>query len=177
MLDLFIPLAMSVPQSSTQSRFAKEANNRKRQKRSRGHKYATRKSLVAPSLNSCKSAKRALKPNYPSPISTEARQSLMTKAQANGSVMVIVGLRVDFKPEGELPSSRAVQSQRQAIARAQKALLNRLSVCKYKVESIKRFDYIPSLAMAVDANTLMHLSKSSDVASISEDVPMSPMSE
>src|ERR1041384_8370742 len=50
----------------------------------------------------------------------EAFTALMAKAQSEGSVRVIVGLRVDgFKPEGALPDELSITAQRAAITRAQ----------------------------------------------------------
>jgi hypothetical protein len=114
-----------------------------------------------------------LKSDYPRPLSAQKLESLVEKAGAKGSVLVIVGLRVAFKPEGELPDPQAAQAQRQAIARAQQTLLKRLADCGYKIGPVKKFEYIPFLSMEADASTLMHLNQSSDIVSIEEDVPVS----
>jgi subtilisin len=98
--------------------------------------------------------------------------TLVAKAQANGTVPVIVGLRVAFQPEGRLASSASVQNQRIAISVAQDALLTQMAA--YNPQSVKKFAYIPYVAMRVDAAALALLSTSGDVASIEEDVAVPP---
>ncbi len=92
---------------------------------------------------------------------------LIEKAQTSGSVRVIVGLRVAVQPEGELGQPVEVQAQRRSIAQAQTALLDRLSA--YRISSVKRFDYIPFIALEVDAVGLEALRNDAEVASIEED--------
>jgi len=99
-------------------------------------------------------------------------ESLITRAQDEGSIHIIVGLGVSFVPEGKLASRKAVRSQRRAIARAQKALLKELS--RYHVTSVKKFQFTPFIAMQVDAAALRFLRDSSQVASIEEDSQVSP---
>src|SRR3990172_6621078 len=108
----------------------------------------------------------------PDAFSTPASDPLMAKAQGQGDVHVIVGLRVTFQPEGDLANSQAVHDQRTSIAQAQAALLNQMSA--YNVTSIKTFPFIPYLAMAVDAAGLGYLQSSPDVTSIEEDVLLLP---
>jgi subtilisin len=102
----------------------------------------------------------------------QAFASLLAQAQTSGPVRVIIGLRVPFQAEGALADQAAVQSQRSAIAQAQEALLRGLAV--YNVDSVKRFDYIPFLAMEVDEAGLRYLAASTDVASIQEDRAVPP---
>src|SRR5262245_4468886 len=82
------------------------------------------------------------------------------QARARGSVRVIVGLDVAFKPEASLSLS-ASQSQRASIARAQNAVLGR--VTRAKRSSIRRFNYIPFMALEVDEADLQALAASQDV--------------
>jgi len=99
----------------------------------------------------------------------EAFESLITKAQTEGSVRVIVGLRIkSFQPEGKLIESSKINAQRQAIARAQDAVMDRLS--RFNLRSVRRFQFIPFAAMTVDAAALEDLKNSSDVFDIQEDV-------
>lgn len=102
----------------------------------------------------------------------EAFKSLTAKAAAGGPVRVIVGLNLPFRPEGFLSDSAAAQSQRDNIAQAQDNLLSQLAA--YKVRSVKKFPFIPYMAMEVSADGLKHLETSSDVNSIHEDVPVPP---
>lgn len=91
---------------------------------------------------------------------------LSEAAQATGSVRVIVGLRVAFQPEGRL-SLAAVQSQRRAIAQTQTVVINRLTA--FQIRSVKRYTYIPFIAMEVDAGALAQLREAPEVTSIVED--------
>jgi uncharacterized protein (TIGR03437 family) len=92
---------------------------------------------------------------------------LITKAQAEGAVRVIVGLRIAFEPEGRLASLAQVLAQRLAIAQSQNTLLSQMAA--YRVTSVKQFAYIPFLAMEVDAAGLEYLQASPGVVSIQED--------
>ncbi len=103
---------------------------------------------------------------------TPAYNELVSKARSKGTIPIIVGLKVDFHPEGELPNLQAVEKQRMAIAKAQDTLLNKLS--PYKVTSIKKLKYIPYLAVTVDAAGLSYLSSSPDITHIEEDLTLSP---
>lgn len=100
----------------------------------------------------------------------EAFDELIGKAQDGERVRVIVGLRVAFQPEGRLANRVAVLNQRLAIAQSQSRLLGRMPALD--VTSVKRFDYIPFLAMEVDLAALQELEKDQEVASIQEDIPV-----
>jgi len=101
-----------------------------------------------------------------------AVDTLMAKAQADGAVLVIVGMRVAFQPEGRLTSSAAVESQRAAISTAQEALLDQMA--GYNVQFVKKFPFIPYMAMQVDAAALAGLAASPEVIHIEEDVAVPP---
>lgn len=102
-------------------------------------------------------------------------RDLIAKARLKGSVNVIIGLRVGFKPEGLLANQAAIKSQRDSINRSQEELLNRIARFSVTaVTSIKRFDYIPYLAMQVDATGMEFLERDEEVISIEEDVPVWP---
>jgi subtilisin family serine protease len=114
---------------------------------------------------------------HPAVLPTAAQSSpeahtLIAKARANGTVPVIVGLRVAFQPEGRLADAASVQNQRAAIRVAQDALLTQMAA--YHPQSVKKFDYIPFMAMWVDAAALTFLSTWRDVTSIEEDVAVPP---
>ena len=106
------------------------------------------------------------------PLNAPELDDLLAEAQANGQVCVIVGLRVSFKPEGELTGTQAVDAQRARIAQAQTDLLAQLSA--YKVTDVKTFKFIPYMAMTVDAAALQYLASSSHVTSIEEERPDFP---
>jgi hypothetical protein len=100
---------------------------------------------------------------------------LITKAKAHGSVRVIVHLRMDtWKPEGDLPDTKAAEAQRDTISRLQTKLLKRMT--SFAVTNIKLFKYVPHVAMKVDAAGLKDLMSNPDVSGISEDVALPPTS-
>jgi hypothetical protein len=106
-------------------------------------------------------------------VSNAAYEKLLSKARTNGTVRIVVTLRMDFQAEGNLPNSQAVQVQRQSIAALQNAVLERLA--PYGVSSLRRYKYIPSLAMEVDAQALKVLIEAPEVASIAEDIAVPPL--
>lgn len=102
-----------------------------------------------------------------SPLAQQPLQALIAKAQAKGSVRVIVGLRANYQPEGRLGTWQTIQAQRNAIAQAQDALLNQM--VNQNVRTIRKYTFIPHLVMQVDASALTALASSPDVTSIAED--------
>ena len=97
---------------------------------------------------------------------------LVAQAQATGSAKVIVRLGMNFALEAMLGSPSAVQMQRLEIAQAQEGLLRALSASS--VKSVKRFKYIPYLAMVVDATGLERLQVLPQVIGLEEDVAYPP---
>ena len=77
-------------------------------------------------------------------------------------------LNIPWCPEGELPDETAVLAQRQAIADGQRALLGRLAA--HNVTEVTTYQFIPSLAMAVDGPALKAVRSDPVVASIQPDV-------
>jgi subtilisin len=106
-----------------------------------------------------------------SPVATELR-TLAAKAQAKGTMRVIVGVRATTVPEGSLPDSTAVDNQRRGIAQAQQALLQRLAGKNARL--IAQFQFIPYLSLEVDAATLTALSADAAVTAVQEDIPVPP---
>ena len=92
---------------------------------------------------------------------------LLTQVQQSGAVRVIVGLKVPFQPEGDLPNAADAAQQQQGITRAQQALLGKPAL--RNARNVKTFEYIPFLATEVDAATLAALAADPDVTSITED--------
>jgi len=98
--------------------------------------------------------------------------ALQAKAHAKGSVRVIVGVRAATAPEGTLPDSTAVDNQRRGIAQAQQALLQRLAGRNARL--IAQFQFIPYVALEVDAATLTALAADAAVTAVQEDIPEPP---
>ena len=110
---------------------------------------------------------------------TRAFAALMAKVQSQGRVRVIVGLRAEGDSGASAASSFKDAAARAAmmsrIDRAHQALLARMS--GYSVSSVKRFKYIPYLAMEVDAAALEALASDPEVISIEENRLLKPMLE
>ena len=96
---------------------------------------------------------------------------LIEKARRDGAVRVIVGLRAGFQTDGDL-SSAAQNRRRAEIKRAQDDLLADLP--GYNVARVKRFDFIPFLALEADAAALEKIKASPAVVSIQEDRLVKP---
>jgi subtilisin family serine protease len=97
--------------------------------------------------------------------------SLTAKAQAKGQVPVILRLNMNFKAEGNL-SVPEVIAQRNAIADAQIAVIQPL--VGMNATNIKKYQYVPYLAVTVNATALQALAKNPMVIEISEDVAVPP---
>jgi subtilisin len=102
----------------------------------------------------------------------EAFATLISKAETGGPIAVIIGLNVPFRPEATLLGSYAIQQQRTSIAEAQDSVLSELS--NYDPASVKKYFFIPAMAVKVDATDLRRLESSSDVSTIEEDLVLSP---
>ena len=100
----------------------------------------------------------------------QAFDTLREKAVSQGSVRVIVGLRADFQPEGDLAKSTDVAQQRARIASAQNTLVQK--VPGIVAGSLKRFEFIPYIAFETNAAGVDQLRASEDVVSITEDLPL-----
>jgi subtilisin family serine protease len=101
----------------------------------------------------------------------ESFDALRTVAQERGHSRVIVGLKADFEPEGNLTNGERL-AQRAGIQNAQTTLLRQLDASA--VEVIRRFQFIPFIALRVDTDTLAQLSVSPTVSSIQEDALLTP---
>lgn len=111
-------------------------------------------------------------PSSPSVESTALKfDNLISKASQQGSVRVIVGLKVNFLPEASLSGSTAV-TQRTAISQAQVVVLNKLSA--YGPTNITEFKTIPYFAATLNAQALSVLKSDPNVISIQEDVAVPP---
>ena len=105
--------------------------------------------------------------------------ALTAKAQEEGRVRVIIGLRTGAGSGASSASSFKDAEARAAmvsrVGRDQQALLVRMS--GYSVSSVRRFKYIPFLAMEVDAAALEALASDPEVVSVEEDKLLKPMLE
>jgi subtilisin len=99
-------------------------------------------------------------------------EKLLEKSTRSGSVRVIVELRAGFQPEGNLALPSSQKTQRAGIKRVQDNLLFELN--GYRVAGIKRFSYIPFIALEADASALSKMKASPLVASIREDRLIKP---
>lgn len=110
---------------------------------------------------------------------SRAFAALTAKAQAEGRVRVIVGLRSEGGSEASAASNFKDAAARAAMVgrvdRVQQALMVRMS--SHNLSSVRRFKYIPFLAMEVDASALEALASDPEVVSIEEDKLLKPMLE
>lgn len=95
-------------------------------------------------------------------------------AAANGTVLVLVGLKVPWQMESNL-SEDQVQAQRDAIASVQKDLLSELTGKTYKI--MRRYDRIPGIALEVGADALAELAHSENVINVLLDRPANAKDE
>jgi hypothetical protein len=102
-------------------------------------------------------------------MSTDKFEALLVRTRESGSVQVVVRLCVPFRPEGEL-SDAAARRQRADIARAQDSLLKELRGAR--ISNVKRYEYTPFVALAVDAEALLRIRSSRSVADVSEDTAL-----
>jgi subtilisin family serine protease len=103
------------------------------------------------------------------PARTAAFDALTARLTGGGTLPVIVQLRAPFEPEGDLPDVVAVADQRAGIARAQDVVARALAGSN--ASHLRRYRYLPFLAVRVDAAALDTLRRSPWVESVVEDVP------
>lgn len=95
-------------------------------------------------------------------------QPLLDRAQAEGSVRVIVGLQASAAQPDSLLDTASAAAQQERIADAQTTLLAAVPLAD--PETVVTYRYIPYLALTVDEAGLRALAASGDVSSISEDL-------
>lgn len=100
-------------------------------------------------------------------------ETLIARAESQGPLRVIVGVDVPFTPEGNLPDDGAREAQRAAIASGQESLLAK--VTGVNADSIKRFEYIPYVALEIDAAGLRSLRNAPEATSLEEDLVVQPL--
>jgi hypothetical protein len=93
---------------------------------------------------------------------------LFIEAMNSGSVLVLVGLKTPWSPEGAL-GKEMVAAQRGAIASAQNYLLTELGDKEYKIT--RRYRAIPGIALEVGLEALKVLAGSVAVTNVLRDRP------
>ncbi len=102
------------------------------------------------------------------PDTVKTLNELRKQAKNNGAARIIVGVRAAFAPEG-LMSASNVALQRNEIASAHSAVLDKVPSLKQKPEKIKRFEFIPFMAIEADPAELETLASLPEITSIEED--------
>jgi len=102
----------------------------------------------------------------------EQLQDLRRKAVDSGGVRVIVGLDTPFVPEGRMADPAAAQTQRANIVRVQDSVLAALAGSTFT--TIARYQFIPYMALEVDAQALDLLASLPETTTIQEDTPLPP---
>jgi hypothetical protein len=93
---------------------------------------------------------------------------LFIEATTSGAVLVLVGLKTPWSPEGPL-SKEMVAAQRGAIAAAQNYLLTELGNTEYRIT--RRYRAIPGIALEVGLDALKVLARSAAVTNVLRDRP------
>jgi hypothetical protein len=107
------------------------------------------------------------------PRTEDSNHALLTKVKSQGRVRVIVRLRLDeWKPEAALVDPAAATVQREMIARLQDRLLQRMG--SFRITSVRRLQFVPQVAMEVDAAGVSDLLANPEVVDISEDDAVPP---
>ena len=98
---------------------------------------------------------------------------LRTRVRSDGRVKVIVGLKSEVRTAAAALASLAAATARPPeIARAQQSLSIRMS--GHKLSSVRRFKFIPYVAMEVDGAALEALASDPEVVSVQEDGVVQP---
>jgi len=98
----------------------------------------------------------------------KVQEEVIEQAAADGTVLVLVGLKVPWQMESSL-NEEQIRHQREAIASIQKDVLSELDGKSYKI--MRRYDSIPGIALEVGADALAELAGSSNVTNVLLDRP------
>jgi hypothetical protein len=104
----------------------------------------------------------------PAQTSPKIPADVIEMAASNGTVLVLVGLKVPWQMEASL-SEEEITAQRQAIASIQRTLLFELEGKSYKIT--RQYDQIPGIALEVGPEALAELAHSSNVTNVLLDRP------
>ena len=108
-------------------------------------------------------------PAASTPPDTDRTLNLLRKqSEENGTIRIIVGLRLAFAPEGTMDADSGAQ-QRNEIARMQSAVLGKISSLQQRPESIKRYASIPFMTLEVSTAELNALASLGEITSIEAD--------
>ena len=110
----------------------------------------------------------------PSPVVIDLNKTfvrLREIAGEKGSLRVIVGLKMNFRPEGELTRAQR-RRQRSQIARLQNNFIERHGLSRNKL--LTRFTYIPFLTVEADERLLSLFEKDRQISSIQQDELAAP---
>ena len=95
--------------------------------------------------------------------------AMRAKVQAEGKARVIVGLRTEGRSVAAAVSSlNEAQARSPLISRVQQSLLTRMG--SYNLSSVRRFKYMPHVAMEVDGAALEALASDPKVVTLEEDI-------
>ena len=102
--------------------------------------------------------------------------AMRAKVQAEGKARVIVGLRTEGQSVSAAVSSlNEAQARSPLISRVQQSLLTRMG--SYNLSSVRRFKYMPHVAMEVDGAALEALASDPEVVTLEEDIRVEPLLE
>ncbi len=110
----------------------------------------------------------------PTPVAVDLDETfnrLRAIAAEKGTLRVIVGLKMNFRPDGELTRVQR-RRQRSQISQLQNNFIKRHGFRRTKV--ITRFDYIPFLTVEVDERLLSLFQKDRQISSIQQDALAAP---
>lgn len=107
-----------------------------------------------------------------SPATITHNAMLLTEAQQDGRVRVIVNLKGTYRPEGRLSGPNAILAQRASITRSQSRLLRRLDAAGITV--VRQYKYVAAVVLEVDAAGLEQLLAAPEVEDIQEDTLSRP---
>ncbi|MDE2666160.1 MAG: S8 family serine peptidase [Acidobacteriota bacterium] len=105
-----------------------------------------------------------------------AFEALRARVRGEGKAKVIVGLKTDGQSVSAAVSSlNEVQARSPLISRVQQSLLTRLG--GHNLSSVRRFKYMPHVAMEVDEPALEALASDPEVVTLEEDIRVEPLLE
>lgn len=113
-------------------------------------------------------------PPTPTPVAVDLNQTfnrLREIAAEKGSLRVIVGLKMNFRPEGELTRTQR-QRQRSQISKLQNNFIKRHGLRGNRL--ITRFAYIPFLSLEADERLLSLFQNDRQISSIQQNELAAP---
>ncbi len=109
--------------------------------------------------------------SYPYTISmSESFADLISVAEQQGEVRVIISLDVPISLEGEMEGLQAIQNQQQAIQTAQQDIMEQLSASNALSADTYQFKHVPYLSTTANPESLNILQSSPMVTEITRDI-------